>query len=281
MLINARFLWVAFQIESICSQKSDQAILNALEDIPKDLPETFNRILRKLHFSKSHDMDLCLRIFNIVIAAQRPFTLDELREAISVEPGETIWNTKTMVNHMPKSLACYGSLLVVNEEYLTVHFAHHSVKQHLLFHHVGTDLVDYIRNARKANLYLGEISVTYLSFKLFSTQITKPTTVTRLPKTNLASAILNSSLPQTNVANRLALRYLKSRRYSRAEIRGQLEIAAGCAAEEFSHQNYAFLSYARDNWLYHTKHLDDLYGSKVYNLWIHLIQGQVNTVELS
>lgn len=69
-----RFLWVAFQIDSICSQKTDGAILIALEDLPKDLPDTFNRILRKLQHSNAADPVFCKKIFDLVAAAQRPLT---------------------------------------------------------------------------------------------------------------------------------------------------------------------------------------------------------------
>ena len=63
---------MAFQIDSICSQKTDEAILMALEDLPKDLPETFNRILRKLERSNAGDPRFCKAVLDLVAAAQRP-----------------------------------------------------------------------------------------------------------------------------------------------------------------------------------------------------------------
>jgi ankyrin repeat domain-containing protein 50 len=41
------FLWVALQIKSLCVMKTDDAIRQALADLPKDLSETFSRILRR------------------------------------------------------------------------------------------------------------------------------------------------------------------------------------------------------------------------------------------
>lgn len=282
--MSARFLWVAFQIDSLCSQKSDEAILNALEDLPKDLPQTFDRILRKLHDSKSHDVNLCLKVFSLVTAAQRPLSLDEIREAISVEPGEKTWNTKKIVNNMLKSLDCCGSLLVVDEEHLTVHFAHHCVRQHLFSKPAGagTDLEGYHLDADQADLYLGKISVTYLSFEILSTQLTKSATTIQPQKINLSSVILGSSLPpRANITSRLALKFLKSRGDSRVDIRHQLEEAAGLAAasKDEPHQDYSFLSYARDFWLYHTKSLDQN-ARKTHRLWIRLVSGQLTTVQL-
>lgn len=98
LLVIDRFLWVAFQLDSICSQETDESIVNTLQSLPKDLPETFDRILRKLEQSKAADPRLRKKIFEVVAAAQRPLTLEELNDAISVvstqQPGRALHGTK-------------------------------------------------------------------------------------------------------------------------------------------------------------------------------------------
>lgn len=89
-----RFLWVTFQIDSLCRENTDEAILNTLENLPGDLTTTFRRILRQLNHSEAANSGLAKKAFEILAAAQRPFTLQELREAISITPGDTSWNTK-------------------------------------------------------------------------------------------------------------------------------------------------------------------------------------------
>ncbi|KAJ8116854.1 hypothetical protein OPT61_g1813 [Boeremia exigua] len=79
------FLWVALQIQSLCSMKTDHAIREALADVPRDLSETFARILQK---SGSSDPALQARTLQLVLAACRPLTTGELREALSVIPGD-------------------------------------------------------------------------------------------------------------------------------------------------------------------------------------------------
>ncbi|OQU98575.1 NACHT domain-containing protein isoform 2 [Cladophialophora immunda] len=44
---HGMFLWVVFQLESICAELTDEGILQALQSLPKDLPETFDRVLRR------------------------------------------------------------------------------------------------------------------------------------------------------------------------------------------------------------------------------------------
>ena len=279
-LTICRFLWVSFQIDSICSQKTDAAILTALEDLPKDLPDTFNRVLRKLQRSNNTDPHFCKRIFDLLAAAQRPLTLEELREAVSIEPCETKWDASKRVNEMLKLLldSC-GSLVAVDEEHLTVHFAHHSVKQHLLSKPTDLDIKSYHVNIKDADIYLGDITVTYLNLGVLDRQLIKASSTVQPPGINYPSAILGD-ISGSSFANRLAVRLLKNRRNPGFDIRSQLRVAAGIVDEskEQDQVAHAFLSYAQEYWLFHTKAFTN--ESVSYTLWLRLIDGEVNTVKL-
>ena len=65
-----RFLWVAFQIEDLCRQKSDAEIRHSLKTLPKDLPETYQRALSRI--VKEGNGKLANKIFRWVAAAKRP-----------------------------------------------------------------------------------------------------------------------------------------------------------------------------------------------------------------
>lgn len=105
--------------------RTDEAIRDALADLPKDLSETFSRILHK---SGGPGQLYQSRILQLVVAASRPLTADELREALSVLPGDTIWTPSRLLNDVYSSLACCGCLLTLDEVENTVRFIHHSVK---------------------------------------------------------------------------------------------------------------------------------------------------------
>ena len=280
---------MVFQIDSICSQETDEAILAALKDLPKDLPDTFNRILRKLQHSNATAPRFCRKIFDLVAAAQRPLTLEELREAVSVKPGETTWDTSKLVNDMLRVLSdSCGSLVAVDEEHLTVHFAHHSVKQHLLSEPIESDIRKYHINMDEADLYLGDIIVTYLNFGIFDRELTKTNTTinytmnsTMLPEVvNYPSAIL-SSLPRSNLANRLALRFLKSKRDRGLDIPIQYQTAAKTVYEpkDQAQRDHSFLMYAQEYWLFHTKMFKPARAAG-YDLWQRLINNEVKIIEL-
>ncbi|MCJ1268814.1 hypothetical protein MMC22_008702, partial [Lobaria immixta] len=276
---HGMFLWVVFQIDSICSQKTDEAILAALKDLPKDLPDTFNRILRKLQSSNA-DSRFCEKIFGLLAAAQRPLNLEELCEATSVTPGETTWDASKLVNDMLKSLldSC-GSLVVVDEEHLTVHFAHHSIKQHLLSEPTDSDMKKYHIDMQEADLYLGDITVTYLNFEIFDRQLTMANPAMLPQVVHYPSAVLGS-LPRSNFANKWAVRLLKSRGNSGLDIQSQLKNAAGIVGQskEQTRPAHPFLPYAQKYWLFHTKAF--MPNRAGYILWQHLINDETKTVEL-
>ena len=272
-----RFLWVAFQIDSICAQNTDHDILNCLEDLPKGLPATFRQILRRLQHSVFADASLGRTIFEIVAAAQRPLTLDELGEAISITPGDTSWNKSKQVNDTLKSLESCGSFIVVDEELSTVHFAHSSVKRHLLSEPTDLDIPDYHINLSRADTNLGSIAITYLNLDLFSNQLIK----TSGPyAANVPSFVVKAALPKH--VNRMALAILRGRRTRGSDSSPDWEKSANLLGEKNTqvHEVLCFLPYCQEYWLYHSKTIYESKHDRVYELWNRLVNGTVSTIEV-
>ncbi|KAF2804460.1 uncharacterized protein BDZ99DRAFT_452051 [Mytilinidion resinicola] len=162
------FLWVALQIQSLCSMKTDHAIREALADLPKDLSSTFARILQK---SGRSDPALQAKTLQLVLAAYRPLTTDELREALSVVPGDATWDPSRVLNDVYSALACCGCLLAVDEEEFTVRVVHHSVKQYILD---GLDGVKHMSfSLEEAQKTLADTVVTYLGYGVFRTELSR------------------------------------------------------------------------------------------------------------
>ncbi|MCJ1384352.1 hypothetical protein MMC17_007468 [Xylographa soralifera] len=160
------FLWVALQIVSLCSMGSDYAIRQALADLPKDLSEAFSRALRRPERS---ERTYQRQTFELIIAALRPLTTEEFREALSVVPGDTHWNPERLLNNIKLTLSYCGGLVIIDEEELTVRLAHHSIKQFLL--------KEYEKSTAGAikiedtNRKMIEIVLTYLNYDVFETQL--------------------------------------------------------------------------------------------------------------
>ncbi len=162
-----------FQLDSICQEITDESILAVLGSLPKDLPETFERILRKIAKKALTNPEVSKKIFALVAAAQRPLTLAEIREGLCVVPGVVQPDTNKLVNDMSMALSGYGSLLVLDEEDLTIQLAHHSIRHYLASSSRDIATGQYHFAVHEADPMTGEICVTYLNFALFETQLTK------------------------------------------------------------------------------------------------------------
>ena len=272
---------MTFQIDSICRENTDNGILKALEDLPKDLPTTYRRILRRLRDSGSTDPPLGKKIFEIVSAARRPLDLEELREAISIEPGNTTWNASKLVNDMEKSLGCCGSLVVIDEELSTVHFAHSSVKQHLETFPDKVDVSEYHIVPKTANLVLGEIVVTYLNLDVLQQQqLTNYSKASELLSTQDTSRLIRTSLVLPAITSTtLARKLLKNRKTPQFDVGRELEKVVGFRRESKERPLHAhsLLSYAQEHWLSHVG-LFDIRASIVWDLFVELVQGDSKTV---
>lgn len=275
------FLWVAFQIDSICAQNTDHDILNSLEHLPKGLPATFRRILGRLQHSAFTDPSLGRKIFEIVAAAQRPLTVNELEEAISITPGDTEWNQSKLVNNILKSLESCGSFIVVDEELSTVHFAHSSIKRHLLSKATKLDIRDYHIDSSRADINLGSIVVTYLSLDVLDHQLTKASGPSQPYAANVPSFVVKSTLLKHDVVNKMALAILRGRRTPVKDSGLDLERSAHLLREDTHMQEvFSFLPYCQEYWLYHSRSIYASEHDRVYELWTRLLNGTERTAEL-
>lgn len=236
------FLWVALQIQSLCTMKTDLAIRDALVDLPKNLSETFSRILQK---SGESGRSYQRRILQLTIVAYRPLTVGELREALSVTPGDAMRHPSKLLNDVHAALACCGCLLVVDEGESTVRFVHHSVKQFLLRDSdVSTKTTFTIDSARRT---MADIIVTYLSYGVFGAEVS----TMRVPPMAVRSAssrIVCSTLDPSSRAHSLALKYLKSKKQPDLDI-SRILAEARRPFRSHGEDEFEFLSYAKACWL--------------------------------
>ncbi|KAF5987246.1 heterokaryon incompatibility protein het-E-1 [Fusarium coicis] len=163
------FLWVALQLDSICSEVSDSAIREAIRDLPRDLTQTYERNLLKS--SSSDSKGYHIRIFKLLVGAREPLTREQLREAASVKTGHTIWSPQQHISNIQAALRFCGCLVMVDEEDDTVRFIHHSARSFCL--NSPRNAAKWTFTEREANLAVAETLVTYLSYNVFDTRISK------------------------------------------------------------------------------------------------------------
>ena len=249
------FLWVAFQIQTICAQPSDHEILEALHNLPKDLPETFDRIIEKLFQHVIVPETVYRRMFDIISATFRPLTVAELREALCVEPGNIEWDPSRCVNDLQKVIDSCGGLLVVDEEHLTVHFAHHSISTYLASDAVTMTLDSPKRrlmvDMEAAKVLIALICLTYLSFSAFEQQVAKVDKSMSVVTTS-PTKILEAGMPGSSLMTNLALALL--RRTTRANNCMELNFDGLLKHRQHSTHNAnlgVFKAYVDSHWSRH------------------------------
>ena len=245
------FLWTALQIDSLCYMKTDDTIRQALRDLPKDLSETFSRILNR---SRESGEPYQKRILELVTAAQRPLTAEELREALSVVPGDATWNPAKALNDVFSVLACCGSLLIKDEEDFTIRFVHHSVKQFLLDGGKASEATITTLGVKRT---MSEIVITYINYGIFDTQISTAHSSPVMSRSAMPK-IIHSALGSSSTVSNLALQFLKSRKQPDFDMNKVLRETREEALGTNSIHQHHFRSYTRRYWGQHILDLSDL-----------------------
>jgi len=236
------FLWVYLQIESLCEMRTDKHIRDALLSLPRDLSETFTRILA----SKS-GVQYQRQILELISVAIRPLTTEELQEALSVIPGDTVWDATKLINDIHKTIACCGSIILVDEEEFTVRFVHSSVKQYLFDGFQPSDFLPFPTSG--AERLMSAIIITYLNYDVFKGKISTEV----VPQMKIGMAPSNIILSATNNQKKvqaIALNLLRSKKLPDPDIAKILAQTRSSSKPRFARE-YRFYSYARTYWLEH------------------------------
>ena len=251
------------QLQTIASKCTDDEILNALDRLPKDLPETFARLLDE----KADEVAIRMRkrMFRWLAVAKRPLSLVELREAISLEPLQETWNSQTLVNNIRKVIADCNHLVITDDEMETVHFTHSSVKQYMCSPPEELRGTPFI-NLSDADAYAGAICITYLNFPEFERRITR-SQKDSVGASALTTAVIGESLRIGSSSNRLALRLLHSRNGYDMPL-DQLFKPKEAPVGPFEQQ---FLPYATQFWLHHTRQIGTSNSDRLRHLWTALL----------
>ena len=77
-----RFRWVALQLEVLRGCRNRDQVKKQLSRLPKDLNETYDRILGRI---EENDRDDAVKLFQWLAFSHRPLNLAELAEVVQVD----------------------------------------------------------------------------------------------------------------------------------------------------------------------------------------------------
>ncbi|KAK3688040.1 hypothetical protein B0T22DRAFT_439608 [Podospora appendiculata] len=253
-----KFLWVLLQLQTICLEINDDAIRQALRDIPRDLPAMFDHTLSK---SRCMAPDYQSPILKMLACAFRPLTTDELRAALSIVVGSTAWSEDRMINDVNKTL----------------------LWKLIGFIHSPTMAV----SIQDAHRQMTGTTVTYLTIFNTSKQLalhaeasssaSKADQPALVPHQNHTLGVVSKSgaMPKHLVKAITKMHGIKSR-MAKATVDIQnavsnIEINPSINSGPSPSQERLFLPYAKAHWLAHSVTISDSEDKPVFFLWKHLV----------
>ena len=241
-------LWVALQIDAICTEKSDAEIRIALQALPSTLTEVFAREMRRHHSERNPTyLD---RALVLLLGSIRPLKEEEFGEAISVETGNSDWQPTRQVNDIRSVLSGFGKLVFIEEESLSVRISHHSIKKFLLATHFPAR--DGETDDFDAQLAMTGILITYLSYGAFDRQLSTRV-IPSLPTRQIAPAVLASTIKSKTAAD-LALKLLHGRHTKDFDLRltvsKMIDNSTSNTQETFPFRDYAERHFLDHIWTY-------------------------------
>ncbi|KAF0319893.1 nacht domain protein [Colletotrichum asianum] len=260
---NGMFLWVSLQLNAVCSEVSDHDIREALGSLPKDLNETYARILKnsaRLDHRNRH-----VRLFKFVTAAFEPLDLDQMQDIMSVTAGDISWDPSKLINDIMSILKFCGSLVMIDEEEHTVRFVHHTARSFCLGS-LGTSLYKTLPFTEiEAHRALGEATLTYLNYGIFDKQLS----IRVIPNID-ARRLPEQIVRQTVRSSRLASNLLK-KKLGRPRDVGHIlaNLGSGPTTGNGSQDQHPFYGYAERFWLLQSRHV---FGPNMRGLWDRLMK---------
>jgi ankyrin repeat protein len=267
------FLWVKFQLAELCTAETDSEVNRILETLPKDLGETYDRLLGRINGEQRED--LVRRMFQWIICAKRPLYIDELREAIAFGIEDRHWDGSKIPTQILRVVRACGNLVVISEETRHVSLAHYTVQQYVLGK--PYDLGSSIHfTMEEANIAVAQVCIAYLCFSDFESQVSK-----YMDTTNNDMKLIQEMVSSLRVVpdDYRANRFLKIRDYFRGGPSGKPKqidyrrYVNARAPNENLLQKFRILEYISNNWLLHSTCLDHHMdkASRTYQLFQTLI----------
>ena len=266
---GSRFLWVKFQVDDLCDAESDAEIKRVLNDLPKDLSETYARLLGRI--TGSQRQELAKRMFKWIICARRPLHVEELREAIAFTLNDRFFDREKLPTDMPRLIRGCGNLVVIDEDTQQVQLAHYTVQQYILLEEQTSQGAcrSYHFTYSDANTAIGEVCVAYLSFSEFERQVSKS-----IHKDMAEMAVLQKATATGTTSNLGPLGNRMRQAWSLVHgtnpspgldslvIDYQRLLKRHAPSQNLS-DSYRLLSYVIENWLPHTSAFGSIPGRRM------------------
>ena len=150
------------QLDEISRLRTDAALKKALNQLPSSLEGSYSRIL---HAIDNEDVVYARRALLWLAHSPTPLTLQELAEAVILEPGFETVDSDSKLNDPSDVLDICRSLVALSPLSKTVRIAHHSVREFLTARVAETS--DFFIPAEISHRTMAETCISYLLLEDF------------------------------------------------------------------------------------------------------------------
>jgi hypothetical protein len=190
-------------------------------------------------------------MFQWIICARRPLTTEEICEGIAFTIEDDFWNVAKIPTDILRLVRACGNLIVINEETETLRMAHYTVQQYILHTSTSPDRFFHF-DPQEAEELLGEVCIAYLNFSDFETQLVRYVD----NGINAGMAAVENVVTSSQISGPLAavsvIRRIRGNKTEATNIDYSRYITVKTIPPENLLDGYRLLSYARQNWLWHT-----------------------------
>ncbi|KAI3324596.1 hypothetical protein HD806DRAFT_493050 [Xylariaceae sp. AK1471] len=277
------FLWVALEIDDICSQVCEEDILVVLRNLPATLTDIFTRAL--IRILRQGNQRIAKDVFKWVSVAKRPMLIGELQEALTIRLGESYSKPQRRPQRIKNLPVWCANLVEIDDISNSVQFVHHTVLTFLvdtsIINSNFPELDEFHNSLEDLDTSAGELCVTYLEWNDFRTALEpfkapfKQTIIAPEPGEmikvalnnewrNAAAAKISHLVLQPKQRSNKVLEYpgLMSVVGNQKQARGD---------SDSRDRSHPFLEYAATYWIMHTRLLPS--HSPVYWPWKRMLTG--------
>ena len=117
-------------MDTLASKASRKAIRQALKALPISLDATYDEAMARIDAQNNDDKRLAEQVLAWISFAVRPLSLNELQEALAIEPGSHQLDEDNIPGEELLTSVCAG-LVVVDQESQLVRLCHYSTEEYL------------------------------------------------------------------------------------------------------------------------------------------------------
>ena len=201
LTLPSRFLWVNMQFQAILDVCEDDGTPDRIPELfanaPQKVTDLYRFALLKLSKDDTRLAEIAKKVFQWVIWGQRPLTIEELEEAVSITADQTSWASPSIKLDPSKLCRICGNLVKYDKANGRVLLAHHSVLSFLLNCSNAPGFTSFVFEEQKSAQYLTNICLQYLSFTNFDQAVARTSITTNAGPLDRPSSIASSVLPRS------------------------------------------------------------------------------------